>query len=106
MQGISTSPFFPRLLVCMFESVLVYCYDNYQFLSVVNFDITHFPCTLSLLLFFHGLADSCSSLNQADFRSDDVCRMSDRPYDVRRYRKKMFDQMLDAFWRKKQCASG
>jgi hypothetical protein len=34
----------------------------------------------------------------ADFRAEGVCRVSDRPYDVRLYKMKMLDQLIHAFF--------
>lgn len=42
---------------------------------------------------------------RADFRDDTVCRISDRPYDVRLYHKKMLEQMTIAYF-KESCVKG
>lgn len=47
-----------------------------------------------------GMNETVTHVNTvcaADFRDDGVCRMSDRPYDVRLYKKKMLDQVCYPF---------
>ena len=42
----------------------------------------------------------------ADFRNESVCRISDRPYDVRKYKEKMLNQMVAAFFGRDTCGGG
>lgn len=60
-----------------------------MFKRVFDVAALHYSPTKS----FNETATHVDKVCAADFRDDGVCRISDRPYDVRLYHKKMLDQV-------------